>query len=117
MAQTQRDATKDAFWREAIRRQADSGLSIREFCRRQQISESSFHERRRTFLERDARRPAALPAFLPVIVRDQRHTEAMPDSGILIELRGGRRLRLPGSMSVTRVAELVRALEAAEAMA
>jgi len=52
-----------------------------------------------------------------VIVRDQRHTEAMPDSGILIELRGGRRLRLPGSMSVTRVAELVRALEAAEAMA
>ena len=117
MAQMQRDATKEAFWRDAIRRQANSGLSIREFCRRQQISESSFHERRRTFQERDARRPAAPPAFLPVVVREQRPVEATSDSGLVIELRGGRRLCLPGSTPATRVAELISALEATEVTA
>ena len=117
MAQMQRDATKDAFWRDAIRRQADSGLSIREFCRREQISESSFHERRRTFREREARRPAVPPAFLPVVVRNQRPAEATPDSGLVIELRGGRRLCLPGSTPAIRVAELIRALEASEVTA
>lgn len=117
MAQTQRDATKAAFWQDAIRRQADSGLSIREFCRRQQISESSFHERRRTFQERAARRPAAPPAFLPVVVRDQRPAEATPNSGLVIELRGGRRLCLPGSTPAARVAELIRALEVIEVTA
>ena len=117
MAQMQRDETKDAFWRDAIRRQADSGLSIREFCRREQISESSFHERRRTFRQRDARRPAAPPAFLPVVVRDQQPAEVTPDSGLVIELRGGRRLCLPGSTPALRVAELIRALEATEVTA
>ena len=117
MAQTQRDATKDAFWRDAIRRQSEGELSIREFCRREQISESSFHERRRTFREREARRPAAPPAFLPVVVRDQPPMSATPDFGLVIELRGGRRLCLPGSTPAARVAELIRALEATEVTA
>lgn len=117
MAQTQRDATKDAFWRDVIRRQGEGGLSIREFCRREQISESSFHERRRTLRQRDARKPVTPPAFLPVVVRDQRSAEATPDAGLVIELRGGRRLCLPGSTPATRVAELIRALEATEVTA
>ena len=118
MANTQRDAEKEAFWRDAIRRQTVSGLSVREFCRRQRLSEPSFYERRRTFLERDTRRPATPPAFVPLIVRDE--SPASPsaaESGIVIELRGGRALRLPGSMSARKVAELVRALEEAEATA
>ena len=117
MAQTRRDATKDAFWRDAIRRQADSGLSIRQFCRREQVSESSFHERRRTFREREARRPAAPPAFLPVVVTDHQPAKLTPDSGLVIELRGGRRLCLPSSTPAIRVAELIRALEATEVTA
>lgn len=117
MANMQRDAKKEAAWRDAIRRQAGSGVSVREFCRRHRLSEPSFYERRRTYRERDARRPAAPPAFVPVIVRGDRPAAATPEAGLLIELRGGRLLRLPGSMSVARVAELVRALEAAEATA
>lgn len=117
MAHTKRDATKEAFWRDAIRRQAMSGLSVREFCRRNRLSEPSFYERRRTYQERDTRRSAVPPAFVPLIVCDERPTETMPDSGLVIELRGGRLLRLPGSMPASRVAELVRALEAAEATA
>jgi hypothetical protein len=115
MANTQRDPGKEAFWRDAIRRQAGSGLSVREFCRRHRLSEPSFYERRRTFQGRDARRPAASPAFVPVIVRDER--PAQSGLSVVIEMRGGRLLRLPEAMPAVRVAELVRALEAAEVTA
>lgn len=114
MANTKRDATKETFWRDAIGRQAQSGLSVREFCRRNRLSEPSFHERRRTYRQRDMR-AAAPPAFVPVVVREDR--PAQPGPGIVIELRGGRLLRLPEAMPATRVAELVQALEAAEVRA
>lgn len=117
MANTQRDPKKGAFGRDAIRRQATSGLSVREFCRRNRLSEPSSYERRRTYQERDTRRSAAPPAVVPVIVCDGRPTETMSDSSLVIELRSGRLLRLPGPMPADRVAELVRALEAAEATA
>jgi hypothetical protein len=115
MANTKRDPKKEAFWRDAIRRQAQSGLSVREFCRRHRLSEPSFYERRRTYQERDARRSLAPPAFIPVIVRDEPPPPSAAESGLVIELRGGRALRLPSSMPAARVVELVRALEAAEA--
>ena len=114
MANTQRDPNKEAFWRGAIRRQAESGLSVREFCRRDRLSEPSFHGWRRTLRERDARQPAPSPAFVPIVVRDDRRPEST--LGLVIELRCGRLLRLPGSTSAERVAEIIRALEA-EAMA
>lgn len=117
MANTKRDATKEAVWRDAIGRQAESGLSVREFCRRNRLSEPSFHERKRTYRERDTVRDAAQPAFVPVIVRDGRPAETMTDANLVIELRGGRLLRLPGSMPAEKIAELVRALEAAEVSA
>lgn len=117
MANTKRDATKEAFWRDAIQRQAQSGLSVREFCRRHRLSEPSFYERRRTYQERDSLRSPAPPAFVPVIVRDDRPAEMTPDAGLIIELRCGRLLRLPDSMPAGRVAELVRALEAEGATA
>jgi transposase-like protein len=112
MANTKRDATKEAGWRDAIARQARSGLSVREFCKRHGLSEPSFYERRRTYRERDAVEVAAPPAFVPVVVRDGQSAVTMPEANLVIELRGGRLLRLPGSISAGRVAELVRALEA-----
>jgi hypothetical protein len=113
MANMQRDPKKEAFWRDAIRRQAGSGLSVREFCARHRLSEPSFYERRRAFRQRDAQRSVASPAFVPVVVRDAPRDDH--NAGIVIELRGGRLLKLPGSMPAVRVAELVRALEATEA--
>lgn len=114
MANTQRDPGREAFWRDAVRRQADSGLPVREFCKRHRLNEPSFYGWRRTLQGRDARQ-AKPPAFVPVVVRDEQRI--VHDTGIVIELRGGRLLRLPGSTPVGRVAELVRALEATEATA
>jgi Lon protease-like protein len=47
------------------------------------------------------------PAILPPAIRDA----AANDGRIVIELRGGRRLRLLESTAARRVAELVHALE------
>lgn len=115
MAKMQRDPKKEAFWRDAVRRQVDSGLPVREFCRRHRLNEPSFYGWRRTLQERDARQAATPPAFVPVVVRDEQRVAR--DAGIVIELRGGRLLRLPGSTPAGRVAELVRALEATEVTA
>ncbi len=32
MARSQRDSAKEAFWREVLKKQATSGLSVRAFC-------------------------------------------------------------------------------------
>ncbi len=38
---------KEFFWRDGVRRQADSDLSIKQFCAQQQISKASFYAWRR----------------------------------------------------------------------
>jgi len=108
MANHQRDADKERYWRGVLDRQATSGLGVRSFCRRERLSEASFYAWRRTIGERDR---ASIPAsaFLPVVVSG----EVPPDRGsIWLELAGGRVLRLPGTISAERLADLVVALEA-----
>jgi hypothetical protein len=38
---------KRTYWRDVLKRQRDSGLSVREFCREHQVSEPSFHSWKR----------------------------------------------------------------------
>lgn len=108
MANYQRDAGREARWRELVARQASSGLSVRAFCRREKLAESNFYAWRRTIGERDKKaRPAEPPAFLSAVVTSSPASE----TPITIELAGGRRLRMPESTSVERLAKLVHALE------
>ena len=53
-----------AFWRELIRAQAASGLSIGAYCRRRGVSTASFYAWRRRSAEQ------ATPRFLPVRVAE-----------------------------------------------
>lgn len=65
---------KELWWLERIRRWQKSQLSVRLFCRRQQLSEPSFYAWRRTLAQRGllvepAARAAAAPstpAFVPL---------------------------------------------------
>lgn len=115
MANKQRDLAKESRWREILKRHAASELSVRAFCQQEQVTEPTFYAWRRTIGERDGKAKsqpvrnglAKQPAFLPLVV-DSIHR---PDSGIVIELSGGRVLRLPESTSANRLAELVHALE------
>ena len=95
MAHTKHDAAKEAFWRDVFRRQARSGLSVRQFCRQHQLSEPSFYERRRTYRQQDEQRAtaraagdaAARPAFVPLIVRDAppARPEMAPEMSLVID--------------------------------
>ena len=130
MSKSQRDPARESYWRNVLDRQRTSGLNARAFCRREGLAESSFHFWRRTIRQRDAAGRQASPAFVPAVIgalplaksptpamspprraMDLPAGPAAVGPGITIDLRGGRVMRLPATMPVSRVAELIRALE------
>jgi hypothetical protein len=101
-------------WRERIVAQQASGQSVRAWCRAHDCHEHAFYWWRarlglspKSGVKRQRRRPASA-GFAEVIVDRSVSAEAMT-----LRLRGGRELVLPASMPVTRLAELVRAIEGA----
>lgn len=116
MANRIRDPGREAFWRRTLAAFGTSGLSVREFCRREKLAETAFYFWRRTLHERGPqprssrqRRRARPPAFVPLVL-----SNVPAPAGITLDLRGGRTLRLSESFPVDRLASLVLALEAAE---
>ncbi len=78
MANKQRDLVKETHWRETLERQSSSGLTVRAFCQREGLTESSFHAWRRTIAQRDREgQPREEPnesAFVPVVVTNDTPT-------------------------------------------
>lgn len=111
-----RDADKERFWQGCVSRWRSSGLSVREFCRREALSEPSFYSWRRELARREQgqavprrsarprRRAIQKPTtFLPVQVIAPQAT----NSGVEIILPRGRRVRLrPGFDRLTLEAVL-----------
>jgi len=54
---SKRSEEKRMYWRGRLDRQAASGLSVRQFCREEQVSEASFHSWKRKLARGD--RPAS----------------------------------------------------------
>ena len=54
-----RSVEKERYWRQVLQRQRKSGLSVRQFCLEQQLSEPSFHSWKRTVADRDWREQSA----------------------------------------------------------
>jgi hypothetical protein len=106
MAKGDRNVAKEQFWREAVSRQASSGLHVRAFCLQEQLTESAFYAWRRTIRERDDRTKSALavPQFVPAVI-----TSDLASDAFTLELAGGHLLRMPG-ISVERLADLIAAL-------
>ena len=50
----QRSRSKERFWRKALKQRARSGLTIRAFCEREGLTESSYQFWRRELAKRDA---------------------------------------------------------------
>lgn len=72
MVRRGRDSRKEQLWREVIRRQARSGLTIRGFCKEEGLSEAGFHWRRREL----ARRRRTLARRRRTLVRPRRRRSA-----------------------------------------
>lgn len=114
MANKQRDLAKERWWRDRFKRHSASGLSVRAFCRRERLSEASFHAWRRTIAQRDTanRRKRALRVSRPATFVPMTVIEPAPrEASFTIELAGGRALRLPATIAPLRLAEVVQAIE------
>jgi hypothetical protein len=109
------DLELHALWRERIRRQVHSGLTIAQFCTRECLSLASFHawKRRLRLVDLADHRPAlpARSAFLPVTVRVVEHPAVEP-LPIEADLPNGIRLRIP-TANARLACRLVRAVAGA----
>jgi hypothetical protein len=122
--QWRRDPAKERRWRRMVRRWEKSGLSVREFCDWQALSEASFYAWRRELAVRDREAPSGResplnglasngPQFLPVQVV----AEAALDSGaggcLEVQLPTGVRLRVPQGFDRQTVRDVLAALGSA----
>ncbi len=122
------------FWRELIGRQAESGVTVDEFCRRQQVSASSFYDWRRrlaggaqrvdaaqaTGVARPQRtaKPAALarpatPRFLPVRVAEVALSiePLAPRPAVELERADGMRIRVFDGARRETISDVLAALD------
>jgi len=112
-----RDLAKEAAWRRRLDRHADSGQTIRAWCRRHRVKEAAFHWWRRGLARRDGeqsslvRRDAETPAtsFVPVHVPDDPARNGDPQ--IEIELTDGRRVRVTGAVNREMLTQVFDVLE------
>ena len=112
-----RDLAKEAAWRRRLARHANSGQTVRAWCRRHGVKEASFHWWRRELARRDAeqapsvRRDAeVLPcSFVPVHLADDSARDG--DGQIEIELTDGRRVRVTGAVNRQMLAQVLDVLE------
>ena len=116
-----RDEAKERYWREKIRTGTRSGLSIREFCRREGLKEGQFHSWRRELWRREQEKagrrrrqasgqgsPAKTSFALVDLDGDQGE---MNEAGIELVLSSGRRLRIGKGVDEKTLISVVTALE------
>lgn len=108
---------RELHWREVLRRQAESGLSVAEFCRQESISGPSFYSWRRKLKGRDARpqpgsqrvdSQSVAGQLLPVRIES-----VSPPESVRILLPHGASLDVPSSIAPTALIDLLGALREA----
>ena len=113
-----RDPEKERFWREVIRRQRNSGLTVSAFCAAEGLKDWSFHWWRRELAKRDreklpakvAAEPKDAPSFVPVqLVPEQ--VEQHDSSTIEVVLNSGQRVRVPAAFDPQALDSLLTVLE------
>ncbi len=110
--QRKQDAEKARRWQNMIREAARSGLSVREFCRRRQLTISQFYwwQRRLKPQQTSARkrRVAGPDAASFVLVSENGDS---PAAGIELVLGDGRRLRISRGVDEETLRAVLAALE------
>ncbi len=131
---TNREMDREAIWRRILRDHAYSGLSIRQFCRDNDLTESAFYfwrrelQRRETQRSQEQRRPpvpkerrdsggavrtasqAAAPSFVPVSVSAPVGPET---ARIEIVLPGGARVHVAAGVERQALADVLAVLREA----
>ena len=105
------DLAKQAKWLAVVQRWQRSRLSVREFCRRQQVNEASFYEWRRVLRQRGLLGEAVqdvTPAFAEVVVQTP---ASAAETAIELVLGERRRLRVRAGFDAEALLQLVKLLE------
>ena len=104
MGRRRRDPELERFWRQAIRGQSRSELSVREYCLAHRLNAASFYGWRTEIARRDGDGEPVPSIFVPVRVVGAEVVELVLPSGVIV--------RVPALADPAAVARLVAALEA-----
>ena len=117
MANKKRSAEKEEFWRLVLREFEASGMTVREFCRREGIAVPSFYGWRRKIAQRDGAQKIVNQGLVPVSVVDvDGATEQAPAHGsggggrIDIVTPSGLTLRVDEAVETKRLKEVLCAI-------
>lgn len=107
-----RDVEKAQYWQNVIREAARSGLSVREFCRRRQLTISQFYwwQRRLKPQQRSARKQRGGGPDPASFVLVSENGES-PAAGIELVLGDGRRLRISRGVDEDTLRAVLAAME------
>src|SRR3954467_4891386 len=119
------DPAKEILWREILKQQRDSGLSVRAFCHREGLKDFNLFRWRRELSRRDREAdtaipnrpageptaPSASPVFLPVRLIDDRGERARPIMPIEILLPDGPIVRVPVGFDPRTLGDVLAVLE------
>ncbi len=113
----QRDEVKEAEWRILIDGWRSSGLSVRQYCMSNFITESSFRAWRREISLRDrestrAQENSAVAPFVPVRLVPDAERSTPEKEALQIQLPGGASLAVTERSDLNLVARIFTALEA-----
>lgn len=115
-----RDPAKEQRWRRLLGEWRAGGLSVRQFCRRRQLSEPLFYAWRRELAKRDREasrrtrraphRVSGAPAFLPVQVVSSTPHEPRLNGALEVQLPTNVLLRIPAGFDRQTLTDVLRAL-------
>ena len=118
-----RDPARERFWRRTIRQQEKSGLTVPDFCRREDLKDWTFRWWRQELARRDQKLSSVprheqeghpiepTPAFLPVRIVDQEPISPQPPPPIEIVWPTGPTVRVPAGFDRRTLDEILRVLE------
>jgi len=106
MAKTARSIEKEEFWRLVLSEYGSFDGSVRDYCRREGLSENSFYGWRRELARRDAE-SSDVARFVPVEIVASDSEPRCDSRQIEILTPGGFRLRFEDTIRKSRLSEVV----------
>ena len=96
---------REAYWRERVAAHDRSGVSVKQFCEQQKITEQSFYVWRKRLRNQP-------PMRFALVETGVAHAQVSAESGLELVLPTGERLRIGASVDPTTLRKVLEALRA-----
>ena len=111
-----RDSSREAYWRRMLRRRAESGMTVAEFCANEEVTASAFYywqrriRRRRGEAQTQSSDCTGGPTLLPVQIVDDR----VGSAPIEIVAAGGYVIRVGDAATIDHLRRVLQAIDTAD---